>query len=437
MFNSTILEVVIGLVFLYLLFSLLATIVNEIFSTFLKFRARNLKRAIKNMMDKDSEEGRELFKKIHKHPMIQSFLKRKGRRFPSYIEPKKFVKVILEIYNEDKLSEASAEIKETVEKLPEQNYLRHILLSHIEKSEKLTEEFKNDVKKLKESLIDLKNNLEKSIEDWFNSVMERTAGWYNRTNKIWTLVIALVIAIMFNFDSIHVYNRLSKDSKARKSLVSYAEKNIDKYAEYIKIDTTDERTDSALIAKMDSLKGQINTIIDEEITSIEGMAGIGWKLPEKFEMNKKIVLCIDSLGVKKVECNTNCILFEVIDTAQLKEIASRHNLNLKYFNRSFSHKENSHIDTLNKEDIKADTLFKNCIPKYLLEKDKVLAKKTTYIQVFRPWKYKIQSLVPHFWGYLLTALAISLGAPFWFDILNKVMKLRGTGKKEEVPNSST
>jgi len=45
-------------------------------------------------------------------------------------------------------------------------------------------------------------------------------------------------------------------------------------------------------------------------------------------------------------------------------------------------------------------------------------------------------------GLLLTALAISLGAPFWFDILNKITKIRSTGaepksttkdKKEENP----
>ena len=34
----------------------------------------------------------------------------------------------------------------------------------------------------------------------------------------------------------------------------------------------------------------------------------------------------------------------------------------------------------------------------------------------------------HFWGYLLTVLALSLGAPFWFDLLNKLVKLR-TGKQ--------
>jgi hypothetical protein len=28
-------------------------------------------------------------------------------------------------------------------------------------------------------------------------------------------------------------------------------------------------------------------------------------------------------------------------------------------------------------------------------------------------------------GWLITALAISLGAPFWFDLLSKIMKVRG------------
>jgi len=29
-------------------------------------------------------------------------------------------------------------------------------------------------------------------------------------------------------------------------------------------------------------------------------------------------------------------------------------------------------------------------------------------------------------GWIITALALSLGAPFWFDLLNKLMKLRGS-----------
>ena len=42
----------------------------------------------------------------------------------------------------------------------------------------------------------------------------------------------------------------------------------------------------------------------------------------------------------------------------------------------------------------------------------------------------------HLVGWLLTALAASLGAPFWFDILNKFMSIRAAGKApEEKPKS--
>jgi len=34
-------------------------------------------------------------------------------------------------------------------------------------------------------------------------------------------------------------------------------------------------------------------------------------------------------------------------------------------------------------------------------------------------------------GWLLTALAISLGAPFWFDLLNKFIVVRSTVKPKE------
>jgi hypothetical protein len=37
----------------------------------------------------------------------------------------------------------------------------------------------------------------------------------------------------------------------------------------------------------------------------------------------------------------------------------------------------------------------------------------------------------HIFGWLLTALAISLGAPFWFDVLNKIIVIRSTVKPKE------
>ncbi|HEX6902448.1 MAG TPA: hypothetical protein VF789_22200 [Thermoanaerobaculia bacterium] len=37
----------------------------------------------------------------------------------------------------------------------------------------------------------------------------------------------------------------------------------------------------------------------------------------------------------------------------------------------------------------------------------------------------------HLLGFVITAIAISLGAPFWFDLLNKLVSLRSSGQKPE------
>jgi hypothetical protein len=42
-----------------------------------------------------------------------------------------------------------------------------------------------------------------------------------------------------------------------------------------------------------------------------------------------------------------------------------------------------------------------------------------------PWLIKVA-------GWLLTALALSLGAPFWFDLLNKLVNMRHGMTKPEV-----
>jgi hypothetical protein len=40
-------------------------------------------------------------------------------------------------------------------------------------------------------------------------------------------------------------------------------------------------------------------------------------------------------------------------------------------------------------------------------------------------------LYSHWLGWLISALAISLGAPFWFDTLNRIMVIRSTIKPHE------
>jgi hypothetical protein len=45
------------------------------------------------------------------------------------------------------------------------------------------------------------------------------------------------------------------------------------------------------------------------------------------------------------------------------------------------------------------------------------------------WKTKTDDWLKHIAGWLVTILAICIGAPFWFDLLNKITNLRSTGPK--------
>ena len=52
---------------------------------------------------------------------------------------------------------------------------------------------------------------------------------------------------------------------------------------------------------------------------------------------------------------------------------------------------------------------------------------TPGMRELRLWAYVFEPLV----GWILVALAATLGAPFWFDLLNKVMVVRSTVKPHE------
>jgi hypothetical protein len=97
-------------------------------------------------------------------------------------------------------------------------------------------------------------------------------------------------------------------------------------------------------------------------------------------------------------------------------------------------------DNLKKDSIKKDSIKKNLDSAYLANKNlsNTLYKRASTLVnndiagvnqlLALGWEGGIcknaepKSII----GWLLTALAISLGAPFWFDLLNKIMRLRGS-----------
>jgi hypothetical protein len=102
------------MVFIFLLFSMFATIINAFAATFiLKLRAKTLRDMIKRMLDDDQTGFGEAF---FKHPLMQS-LQRQNGKLPSYIKPEVFSKVFTKIVttakNLHKIGEESSQ-KRTV-----------------------------------------------------------------------------------------------------------------------------------------------------------------------------------------------------------------------------------------------------------------------------------------------------------------------------------
>ena len=67
MFNSGILDVAIGLIFIYLLLSLIASAANEMIERWLKNRATDLERGIRELLE-DPEQASSIVTDVYNHP---------------------------------------------------------------------------------------------------------------------------------------------------------------------------------------------------------------------------------------------------------------------------------------------------------------------------------------------------------------------------------
>jgi len=63
----------------------------------------------------------------------------------------------------------------------------------------------------------------KNVEAWFDSTMDRMTGWYKRWSQKIAFVIALVVAIAFNIDSIHIAAELWNTPALRQASAAYVE----------------------------------------------------------------------------------------------------------------------------------------------------------------------------------------------------------------------
>lgn len=62
-----------------------------------------------------------------------------------------------------------------------------------------------------------------SIEEWYNSVMDRVSGWYKRSTGLVVFMIGLLLAVGFNINAVRIGDYLYRNDSVREALLARAE----------------------------------------------------------------------------------------------------------------------------------------------------------------------------------------------------------------------
>jgi hypothetical protein len=334
MFSNVYLDVAIGLVFIYLLYSLLVTAIQELISSFLNFRGKVLYRAIRQMLCDKGEDV--LAQKFYNHPLLKKLNFHRDNKFPSYLNSETFAKITKDILPDLYLGKGKElSFDERLELLPE-GELKATILTYMQ---------------------DKTKSLDTILANWFDETMDRVTGLYKRIIQRNIFFVGLIVVIVFNVDSISLFKKLSKDKKAREIIVNQAiafmEENKDFDSILIKkrkpalldsikskerdstrwesiVNSILKKENDTLYKKFDENRNKVKNLLNEEIDQVNDALGIGW--------------------------------------------------------RSFKNRQG----------------------------------------VITPF-----TILSMLLGWIITGLAITLGAPFWFDLLKKLIQIRGSGSRPD------
>lgn len=338
------LDVAIGLFFIYLTLSLLVSGIQELIATVLEWRAKQLKEAIQILLgdneanDPSAIQGQKIANKLWNHPLIRSLNQRKiirGSVGPSYISSKMFAATLLEILQTDYDFNPSETIGEIVESINKNKKLEPEIQRRIYSialiAQRTVSGSENGIK-----------SLEKEIIIWFDQSMERASGVYNRNVKGLAFWIGLVVTLAINADSFHILERLNKDAALRSSINQVASNVISNNKKPIDDCLKESKN---LENSMQNLTKQ-NQCFEEINTALDNITmPLGWSTMEQFK----------------------------------KQVNPRYPAKSKL------------------------------------------------------WDWVLGTIKLIF-GWLLSAAAIAMGAPFWFDLLGKFINVRNAG---QVPESTS
>ena len=183
------LDVAIGLIFVYLLLSLICSTLQEFIANITSWRGKHLRASIKAMLNDPTKTG--LARRLYRHPRIAT-LSLPGK-LPSYIPSATFAKALVDLILEDNNFHPAAVVSGP-------------LAPFVRDADGKVE------------------NLEAQFAKWFDDSMDRLGGWYKRNVQLVLFAIGLILTVALNINSLEVARTLWTQPLLRDALVQAAGK---------------------------------------------------------------------------------------------------------------------------------------------------------------------------------------------------------------------
>lgn len=213
---NVILQVAIGVIFVWIILAVVTSQVQDWISSLLSWRANMLEDAVKNML------GDPVLKdKVYNHPLIKGLWTNNGKRKPGGIPEDKFALVLFEaVINAD---QTTAQVEDTFQRLKQNVATLKTTGNH---------ELQNFATTLDTLLIGVEqkagdathaiNEARTRVESWFNNSMERLGGSYRRRTQIVGVIVGIAVAISINADTAAIASTLWRNPVLREALVTQA-----------------------------------------------------------------------------------------------------------------------------------------------------------------------------------------------------------------------
>jgi hypothetical protein len=182
MFGSTVLEVVVGLTFCYASVALIVSALQEAIASLLRLRSGCLLSGIKSMLNDPNFSS--LARALYGHALINPHA---AATKPAYIEPGHFAIALVDAIQT--IPGDAAQLGRDIDAL-EDPQVRRALQGIYQRANGDLDAF------------------QAALAGWFDSSMERVSAAYKRRAMVISLLLSLLLAVMFNIDSIHLFRSL-------------------------------------------------------------------------------------------------------------------------------------------------------------------------------------------------------------------------------------